>query len=248
MKVTGTLKNPPIKEAIIDIQFDSESLDFEKLLSLIDIIPISFEDPQLIRTQKVKLIINEDGDNDIDQDNSEFVGYRWVSTDGASVLQLKKNSITYSCLNSYKTWDEFKQQAKLIWIALEISNKVKRLNRLAVRYVNDIQIPLNNKGLELSDYFVNDPKTPEGMTDGISEFFSRVSIPYHELKSKAIVVQAFNKFENDILSVILDIDIYSEEVKHFDDNEMWLFFDKLRVLKNIAFFGSITQKTKELFE
>ncbi len=248
MKVTGTLKNPPIKEAIIDIRFDSDSLDLTKLLLLVDKLPLSFEEPQLIRTHNVKPIVNKDGDNEIDQDDSENVGYRLVSIDGASVLQLKKDGITYSCLNSYTTWDEFKKQASLIWNTLEIRSRINNINRLAVRYINDIQIPVSETGLELSDYFVNDPKTPEDMTDGISEFFSRVVVPHNELSSKAIVVQAFNKYKNDVLSVILDIDIYSENVNDFNDIDMWKFFDKLRDIKNIAFFGSITNETKELFE
>jgi len=47
--------------------------------------------------------------------------------------------------------------------------------------------------------------------------------------------------------MLLDVDVF--KIANFDVNskEYWELLAQFRTLKNTAFFGSITEKTKELF-
>ncbi len=50
----------------------------------------------------------------------------------------------------------------------------------------------------------------------------------------------------DVISIILDLDLFRQQVWQSGDEAIWHFLDQLRERKNQVFKASITQKTKEL--
>ena len=61
------------------------------------------------------------------------------------------------------------------------------------------------------------------------------------------MIEAFAPpFGPELVSVILDFDLFREQIWQSDDEEIWRFLEELRHRKNQVFNASITEKTKEL--
>jgi len=51
-----------------------------------------------------------------------------------------------------------------------------------------------------------------------------------------------------LVSVLLDFDLFREQIWRSDDEEIWSFLEALRHRKNLAFEASITEKTRGLID
>ncbi len=52
----------------------------------------------------------------------------------------------------------------------------------------------------------------------------------------------------EIVTVILDLDLFRQEVWDSNDEDIWHFLEKLRHRKNEVFEASITDRTRELID
>lgn len=64
-----------------------------------------------------------------------------------------------------------------------------------------------------------------------------------------ILTLALDGFSGDTpVPVLLDIDAFTQSEFEPTDQQVWTVLEQLRVLKNRAFFGTITEKAAELYE
>jgi|CXWL01.1.fsa_nt_gi uncharacterized protein (TIGR04255 family) len=245
------LSNAPIKEAVIDIQIASDQLRVDQLESLIKQMPREYAEIKPITEAYMEFGISNKGDSTFNNQSFDIVGYRIENLNSNFIVQFKKTGFSLSKLPPYDKWESFKNEAQELWSIYRNIVPDLRFSRLAVRYINEIALPLvdeNNQSINFDVYLVNSPKLPNGMDTTLEGFFSRVIIPWPDLKTSIIVIQALKEITTSNAIVILDTDIYRESVSDFSETEMWEFFEKLRDLKNIAFKGSLTEKTMELFK
>jgi len=52
----------------------------------------------------------------------------------------------------------------------------------------------------------------------------------------------------DFISVILDFDLFRQQIWQADDEDIWRFLEELRHRKNVVFEASITDKARRLFD
>ncbi len=52
----------------------------------------------------------------------------------------------------------------------------------------------------------------------------------------------------EIITIILDLDLFRQQVWDSSDEDIWLFLEKLRHRKNEVFEASITDRTRELID
>ena len=103
--------------------------------------------------------------------------------------------------------------------------------------------------VEFGEYLNAPPPLPKQMPPFVSGFVSRVVINDPDSNTVAAVVQALEPpSENRYLPVILDIDVFQQDVSNLAADELFARFEKLREMKNRAFFGSITDKTLEMLK
>ncbi len=122
--------------------------------------------------------------------------------------------------------------------------------RVAVRFINKIDIPLSSQtALDFDDYLTAGPIVPKELPQGISSFLTRVVINDPEIDASAIITQAFEQIvDPKYVPIIFDIDVFKQESKGLSEEEAWRTLEKLRHFKNRIFFASITEKIKELFQ
>jgi uncharacterized protein (TIGR04255 family) len=237
------LSRPPLREALIDIQ-------------LAELLPISFaeglKDQELtgykyvneIRQGQFALQFGPTVATQASVTQDELMGARYESADTSRVVQFRRNGFTYSILREYKNWDDLEYSAQGIWREFCKRTSNLEVHRLAVRYINFIEIP---GGVDLDDYLEAAPRIPPELPQILANFFQRVVIPFSDIGGQAIVTQLTEPKPGANVSVVLDIDVQSQYKLAADSKEIWERFRIIRGIKDLIFFSYVTEKALEPF-
>lgn len=237
------LSRPPLREAAIDIRLREElpSTFVETLRSLT---LSGFTYIGEVKTGSFKLEIARGKPSQASVTSDEVQGVRFHSSDGSRVVQYRRNGITFSILRNYTTWEPFMEEARELWRQfLQISGVVV-IGRVAVRYINLIEVPIN---ADLDDYLTAPPLIPEPLPQLYNGFLQRVVIPFAEVEGYAIITQALEKPTEMRLPTVIDIDVVSDCFIGGVAPEVWEKLSRLRDIKNRIFFASVTAKALEAY-
>jgi uncharacterized protein (TIGR04255 family) len=238
--------NAPIKEAVIDIRVElPDNASLANLEKLHDLIKAEYPDKKSRRRFEARIEFKE---KQQPLKNSTFQqdGYYFTSADGKRVVQYRLDGFTYNRLRPYSRWEDLRDEARGAWEIYRGRANPISVNRLAVRYINSIEIPF--KSFDYDDYFTSIPKIPEGLPQVLQHFFTRTMVPFSEQGATAVVIQTPSERQDPVnTAIILDIDVFVEKSLPPEDKMIWEIFDELRHIKNEIFFKSIKEKTKELF-
>jgi len=174
-------------------------------------------------------------------------GYLFRSKNENKIVQASLDGFTFNKLQPYEDWDKFHGEARKLW---ELYGKIVKpisIDRIALRYINRIEIPLPFE--DFREYILTIPQIAPGLPQTLSYFLLRIEIPNHEIGAIAIIIQTVQKpTELQKLPLIFDIDVIKKANYTEKESDMWEDFNLLRQFKNEIFFNSITKKTKELFK
>lgn len=180
-------------------------------------------------------------------------GYRWTSEDGKQIVQMRSDGFTFSRLSPYDTWESFYAESRRLWLAyVELVGQVT-LNRLALRYINQIQVPEGE--VRIDEFLRTRPEISPDMPTSTSGYFLSLDIPMHSYGSIARIVETVlaGGDQGTGPCLVLDIDVYrpldkvsftSKSVMDDIDG----MFGQLRNAKNLVFEASITDKSRRLFQ
>lgn len=176
------------------------------------------------------------------------LGYGFYSDDNRYIFQARLDGYTFSRLAPYESWEDLRDNAKRYWAVYRRYATPLYVNRIAVRYINQINLP--GPRVDFDDFFLTIPKIGPTLEQELGQFLMQLQIPQPDLDALAIVTETMappaDSQALSILSVILDIDIFVEH-KTMSDVDVWNLLEALRIRKNDVFEGSITDKTRELF-
>ncbi len=173
------------------------------------------------------------------------VGHVFMSQDGHQVFQAGLDGFSFSQLASYDRWETFSGEARRLWGIYRSMAQPELIKRLAVRYINRIDIPLPVK--DFKDYLRTLPEVSPEMDQGLSNFFMKLQIPRPEIKSTLVIQEAIIPPPNpSVVSILLDIDLYREVDVPNEETKIWDFFEDLRKSKNQVFEACITDQVRGL--
>ncbi len=230
------LKHAPITEALIDIRIKPiEDAGEEVIQKLNDAEIDGYPEKQEMRIQGIGIefpVIETKTQN-------TYNGHRFISPDNKEVFQARMNGFTFSRLEPYLDWENLISSAKKLWASyLELLGDVQII-RIAVRYINRIDVP---EGTSLDDYFVALPSIPEKLPDGLISFLSRAAVPFDEENATALITQSMSEVKKDVATIIFDIDVFRVGDYSNTSEDLWVDMEKLRHIKNLVFFESLTAK------
>ncbi|MCP5005758.1 MAG: TIGR04255 family protein [Planctomycetes bacterium] len=248
---TNTLfPNAPITEALLDIRVElSNEVNLETLETLHDHNDIKERFP--VKKKRVSFLsgvkASPEGKISTFPTSGGPDGFLFQSPIEKEIVQARIDGYTFNKLKPYESWDAFRTEARKLWdIYFQITNPV-RITRIALRYINRIEVPLPMN--DFKEYVLTTPEVAPKLPQALNHFFMRLEIPNPDLPAIALITQTMEKpTENLRLPLILDIDVFCENIFIDSNEEMWDKFEKLRKFKNDIFFDSITEKTKELFK
>lgn len=243
-------RNVPVVEALLDIKTTlPESVDLNTLQKFQDKFRDSYPNKETKVEWKAAFQIKQNESPVISNTPPSEVGFIFNPPDKSRLVQARFDGFTFNQLKPYTSWEEFSTEAKTLWEHyVEITNPIN-ITRIAVRYINRIEIPLPIKTLD--DYLNTRPVISAGIPQTIEDFFMRITIaPTEEKPFTAIITEAIDnsKANPKILPLILDIDVFKLTNMTPTDKEIWNIFEEIRLFKNEIFINSITDETKKLFK
>ena len=170
--------------------------------------------------------------------------------DTNKIVQVRRDGFTFNKLKPYSSWNEFSAEAQELWELYYEIIKPSKIVRLAVRYINRIEIP--NTCINLRDYFLTVPEISKSLNRDFSKFFLRLEMPDLKNDAMAILIETIAPIKSgDVLKVIpivFDIDVFKKVNFDKNDPKIWGIMELLRSIKNDIFENSLTDKAKSMFD
>jgi len=237
------LQNAPIVEAVIDFRvLPQEQVSANTFADLGASIGEQYSKTGAIQSIQARFGLVQGKPLDASQTQTDF-GWRYQTA--TEVAQFRVDGFTFSKLERYTTWEEVFAEALRLWNIYVDAAKPRQLSRIAVRYINRMGLPAVN---DLGDYLEAPPKLPAPIPQVIREFLTRVYVRDEKRNASAVIVQALEpRIDPNIISLLLDIDAFSEVKESPRDPGLPQVFEQLRQLKNDIFFASITERVAEMY-
>jgi uncharacterized protein (TIGR04255 family) len=149
-------------------------------------------------------------------------------------------------LKPYETWEKFEEEAIRLWNMHAELAKSHEIQRLGVRFINRITLPVGE--VHLDKYLTQPPQPPGGQNFQIMGFFHQDALlaaghPYAINIVKT--VQPPQGSGSDGGGLILDIDAFFTEPFEYDAGVLKKRLAEMRWLKNKVFYNSLTKEVLE---
>jgi uncharacterized protein (TIGR04255 family) len=240
-------RQAPITEAVLDIQVElAEDVPLEALAR----IGAAVNDQYPERRDRMKL----EGEWSVGPEmamksKQTQLGYIFVSTDNLQTFQARLDGFTFSRFRPYTDWEQYSSDARKLWEIYRKMVPVKMITRIAVRYINRLDLPPVNGYIDFSDYLRTVPEVSRDLPQGLSGYFMQVQIPLEEVSGIVIINEGLLEPPSpDIVSILLDIDLFRTFGVPQEEGALWETFDQLRVMKNRIFEACITENTRRLID
>jgi len=238
--------NAPITEALLDIRVVlPENTRLEQLLPFQERVKEWYPNKRDRKLWKSRFHLKEEGP-EISGAVGGADGFFLSSLDGKNIVQCRLDGFTFNRLKPYDKWETMRDEASRLWHDYVSIALPTRITRVALRYINRIEIPLPMN--DFKDYSLTGPEIAPGLPQGLAGFFLQLRIPIAETSTQVIVTETIEPItESKRLPFILDIDVFREAAYQVHEPAAWDVLEKLHELKNEVFFKSITPKARELF-
>jgi uncharacterized protein (TIGR04255 family) len=237
------LRNAPIVEAIIDFRVArQEQLTPDVFSSLEESIGGQYAKKSPIRL--FQGYFGVDNGRLVDPSQSQIdLGWRYQTEH--EVAQFRVDGFTFSKIERYTTWEDVFAEAFRLWEIYRRLAEPTQVSRLAVRYINRMQLTGN---VDIGQYLEAPPTLPAPIPQRLREFLTRVYVDDNGTGASAVIVQALEKsMDPNMFPILLDIDAFREVALPPDHPSLPEIFERLRKLKNDIFYASVTERTVEIY-
>lgn len=236
----------PITEALIDIRVElSPELRFEDLQAVKKHVSSDYPREE---TRNLAEGMIQFGPSLQASAQQKPWGLMFRNESNNQVLQVRLDGFTFSRLEPYQDFEHLKAEARRLWDIYRELVRPKKITRVAVRYINQLNIP--GTIVEPEDYLNTYPHLASQLPAELRDFgpyLMRLPVYQHDLKGVLVLNEAMTPPKMpDTISMVLDLDLYVEMPRVNNEEELWAFFDRLRDRKNLYFEACITDKTREL--
>jgi uncharacterized protein (TIGR04255 family) len=176
-----------------------------------------------------------------------IVGLFFFNKDRTEIVQFRVDGFTFNRLRPYTSFEAIAPRALTLWRRYVQIAQPTVINRIALRYINDIPIP--GERIDWDEYLVAGPKVPPEFPQHVSQFLTRVTVDDKDANLSANVVQAL-EYNTEVGGPVvrLDIDAYVQREVDPVSAEVANVIGSLREFKNRLFFSSVTDRTLAPFE
>ena len=246
------LKNPPIVEAVLDIDCD--------LPPTFDLVAVesaareAFRDPY--KNFRVQLMqehtIEATGEEAKHAVRHTRQALQFLTEDERQLVQVRTGGFSFNRLAPYRTLDVYLPEIERAWGVYRKLTYPIAVRRINIRMINRILIPLReNRSVELNDYFNVGPKLADEENMVATGFLNQYSAIEKETGNQLSVVLTGQPFDADAYPIIFDITV-SADIRTGDEPSDWrslcTTISSIRSLKNRVFKNTITERCLNLFQ
>lgn len=175
------------------------------------------------------------------------IGFGYVSSDRKQIIHARLDGFSFSRLAPYERWELFRDEAKRLWKIYQTAINPTTINRLAVRYINRLDLPLPIK--DFKDYLRAFPEVPSDLSEFLNGYFMQLQIPKPEVEATLLLNQAILPPTNDaVVSILLDIELFRLCDISVEETTFWEILEDLHEKTDQIFEACITNETRELIK
>lgn len=248
MAVRRRLRNPPITEAVVDLRATpTKPLGAETLANLKKALGGRYPEARESREFVARLQVKRGHTPIPSGEDRGLHGYVLKSADGHQVAQFRVDGFTYNRLKPYTDGDAVLQEALDLWrLYVELAAPLL-VNRVALRYLNQIDVP--GTGPSYGQYLTSSPHPPEGLRGALQSFLSRYVVNDFESGIRAIMTLASQPaVDRRGMTILIDIDAFKVADCGIAASDILPSLRALREFKNEAFFGAVTEEAVRMWE
>lgn len=179
---------------------------------------------------------------------SKELGHRRSTPDISEIALIWPSAFIVSQLAPYPGWDTFFARFVRDWKVWKRISVFRNVIQIGVRYINRIDVPIENGIIEESEFLNVYPRTPTsfGYLHGygvqarlyVDDIDCNLNITSSAVPSPLIGHGSF----------LLDIDVFKTSNPPQNDREIHELLNRIRVKKNETFEACITNRARELFQ
>lgn len=244
MAALRPLTRPPIREAIVEVK--CEPVELQRVDELRDVLAGAFPNVKPFRLASLALQLPEERRGDADAAGGRATGWRCESADGAEVVLIRQDGLSFGRLAGYPGWDAFTDRFLSLWgVYVEVAQPIE-VSRVGVRYVNDLRLPIGDQ-FHFERFLTTAPRPPAGLAPEIADFLTQMTLPGGAEGLRVAITQATDAASRTAteLPVTVDIDASWDRTVPVDDRlpvRLTQVLGSLRDLKNRVFFGLVTEE------
>lgn len=236
--------NPPITEALIDLRVEPDATttlnDLRGLETKIGADYPTWNTKHLARGQ---IPLSPELRTSA---SSKPIGFICKSADEKWVFQPQLEGFTLSRLAPYERWELLRDEARRLWQLYREVARPRAIVRVAVRYINRIDLPLPAE--DLKEFLLTVPEIAQGLPQHLAGFLMQVTLPMEDIQSTALISEVMiEPAMSGVASIVLDFDLFRTAELPNDGMAVWDVLDLLHARENELFEGCITDKTREMF-
>jgi uncharacterized protein (TIGR04255 family) len=247
-------RNPPIEEAVCDIQFapgtewdpTMSGRLYEKLKDVYNEKPR----PQHVVEPPVMGIVRSEGKPSASLARGLFKErVQLLAKNGTRIVGISADQLSVHMLRPYTDWEEFRPSIMQALTAYRGIAGPEAVARIGLRYINFIAIGPDDQ--DLSRYFTIPPKFPDvDPPTRVLGFFNRKEAEFIDKPIRIVIT--FTNLEPkqpDILPFLLDIDvIWIRPDDPFSLDEVETVLEDMKVRHRQVFESLITDEARRLFD
>jgi uncharacterized protein (TIGR04255 family) len=179
---------------------------------------------------------------------SSLVGVRLESSDKRTIVQAKSDGLVVSRLSPYESWETLIAEVRSLWAVYFEVFAPSAVMRLGVRYINRIDLDYIDGRIDFDTVFTAAPQIPRGLPQTLESFATRILMPIATHEATLAIVQALEAPTIDGAHfAVLDLDAFTNTLMKPDTDDMWNQLERLREIKNMAFFESLLRPIWEKY-
>lgn len=242
-----TYKNPPLIEALCEFHFAPETPQkFDSIIQLLSQrIQAHFPKRLQLQLQASQIDVGASGMAEITKQILPLV--RFQSTHGQVLIQVGQNLLTVNHLRPYTSWENFLPSIEVGLHAYREVVKPATILRIALRYINRIEIPGNR--IQLEEYLELRPFIGQTVLQDLAAFTLGIQIPHEDGRDMlSIQLASTDSGSLDTVAILLDLTYYLTRTEDFslDTVSEWLTTAHNTIEE--AFEACLTDHLRNLFE
>ncbi len=244
------LANPPIVEAVVDIDCDMPpTLNLASLEAPArDCFRDHYPKFQARYVQETKIETKPDQPPQMSV-RKGLEALQLLHEDGKQLVQVRAQGFSFNRLAPYTSLDEYLPEIERTWrLFVGLASPIQ-IRAVRLRYINRIVLPTEAGRVELNDYLKIGPRLPDEETLTLASFLSQHAVVEAVTGNQANIVLSSQALEKGNLPIIFDNCVAGAGPTAPED---WpCILEKLlslRNLKNRIFENTLTEKCLKLFQ
>jgi uncharacterized protein (TIGR04255 family) len=203
----------------------------------------SFPDKEQRVVQSVEIIQNGEGvKHQISRDDRVF----FYTSDRKTFIQIGTRMLAIHCIKPYLGWDNFKQKITVAFQAFADIIEFNSLERIGLRYINQIKVPKNDmplKNFEFRPHFSKD------LANNLENFIMNCIFTFFDgSDSCRVQLTNMNSNESDTITLMLDLDYYLAKANSVSKIDSLNWVERAKEQINNIFNKCVSKNLKEKFK